>query len=114
MSEPETLSWRLADPDRRWAAVRLIQHAGLAPARGALDFAREGDGWVLEVGRPPIDRVEYQLELHGFDGSVQTGPDPGNPKRAAGVFGQPSVLELPEYRPPPWLEADPGEWTRTT
>jgi enterochelin esterase-like enzyme len=34
------------------------------------------------------------------------------------VFGQPSVLELPEYRRPQWLDtnlaASSGEWTRTT
>jgi enterochelin esterase family protein len=112
MPEVDTLTWRLADPDYRWAAVRLVQHAGLAPERRSLDYRRTDGEWLLEVPRPPIDRVEYQVELHGHDGSVQTGPDPGNPKRAAGVFGQPSVLELPEYRAPGWLAVEPGEWTR--
>ena len=107
------LHWHFADPDGRWAAVRLKQHAGLAPMRAALAFERSGDDWVLEVPRPPIDRIEYQLELHGYDGSVQTVPDPANPRQAPGVFGRPSVLELPGYRPPWWLDAEAGEWTRT-
>jgi enterochelin esterase-like enzyme len=104
------LRWSLPDPDRALAAVRLQQHAGLDPA--AVGFAREGDEWVLEAPRPPVDRIEYQLELHWADGRVETVPDPGNPLRAPGVFGQPSVLELPEYRAPQWLDAEPGEWTR--
>jgi enterochelin esterase-like enzyme len=104
------LRWRLADPHRTWVAVRLQQHAGLDPA--ALDFAHDGADWVLEVPRPPIDRIEYQLELHWADGRVETVPDPSNPVRAAGVFGYPSVLELPEYQPPWWLAVEPTEWSR--
>ena len=107
------LHWRLPDPDGRWAAVRLQQHAGLTRERAPLDFEREGADWVLEVARPAIDRLEYQFELHGFDGSVETVPDPANPKRAVGVFGRPSLLEFPEYQAPGWLEATPGEWDRT-
>jgi enterochelin esterase family protein len=100
------LHWRLPDPDRTLVAVRLQQHAGLD--REAVGFTWDGADWVLELPRPPIDRIEYQLELHHADGRVETGPDPGNPLRAAGVFGQPSVLELPEYQPPWWLDAGTG------
>ena len=31
--------------------------------------------------------------------------DPGNPQRAPGAFGEKSVLELPGYEPPAWLDA---------
>ena len=31
--------------------------------------------------------------------------DPGNPQRAPGAFGEKSVLLLPGYEPPAWLEA---------
>ncbi len=99
------LRWSLPDPDRALAAVRLQQHAGLD--RAAVGFARDGDEWVLEVPRPPIDRIEYQLELHWADGRVETVPDPGNPLPGGRGFRQPSVLELPEYRAPAWLDAEP-------
>jgi enterochelin esterase family protein len=49
--------------------------------------------------------MEYLL---GIDGSFV--PDPGNPLRAPGPFGDKSVIEWPEYEPPGWLEsiADAG------
>jgi enterochelin esterase family protein len=65
---------------------------------------RDG-AWRLEFPRPDVDRLEY---LIGIDGSFV--PDPGNPLRAAGPFGDKSVIEWPEYRPPAWLDsiADAG------
>jgi enterochelin esterase-like enzyme len=112
-SEP-MIRWRYPDPDAALAGVRLQQHAGLVRVRGdQLDFGRDGADWVLELPRPPIDRIEYFLELRHHDGRVETVNDPGTPLRAAGVFGEPSVLELPGYVAPWWLGADPGEWTRT-
>lgn len=49
--------------------------------------------------------MEYLL---GVDGSF--APDPLNPLRAPGPFGDKSVIEWPEYRPPAWLDsiADAG------
>jgi enterochelin esterase-like enzyme len=108
----EMLRWHLPDPEARWAAVRLQQHAGLSRQRAPLDFSRQDGDWVLEVARPPIDRLEYQFELYGPDGSVETVPDPANPKHAVGVFGEPSLIEFPEYRAPAWLDSPPGEWDR--
>jgi enterochelin esterase-like enzyme len=115
------LRWRLADPGRQWAGVRLQQRAGLDPA--ALDFVHVGDDWVLEVPRPPVDRIEYRFELRAPDGRVETVNDPANPLRAPGVFGDPSVLELPEYVAPWWLTSNAaavegaveggGGWSRT-
>jgi enterochelin esterase family protein len=65
---------------------------------------REG-AWRLTFARPEVDRLEYLL---GVDGSFV--PDPGNPLRAPGPFGDKSVVEWPEYRAPAWLAstADPG------
>ena len=99
------LHWRFADPHRLWAGVRLQQRAGLDPA--GLDFERDGDAWVLEAVRPPVDRIEYRFELRAADGRTETVNDPANPLRAAGVFGDPSVLELPEYVAPWWLSSAP-------
>ena len=49
--------------------------------------------------------MEYLL---GVDGAFV--PDPSNPLRAAGPFGDKSVIEWPEYEPPAWLDsiADAG------
>ena len=118
------LAWRLADPDRRWAGVRLQQRAGIDPR--AADFVRVGNDWVLEVPRPEVDRIEYRFELRAPDGRVEVINDPANPLRAPGVFGDPSVVELPGYVAPWWLDrvdsadGDGGaadgagsEWTRS-
>ena len=54
--------------------------------------------WRLEFPRPDADRMEYLL---GLDGDFR--PDPANPLRAPGPFGDKSVIEWPEYRAPEWL-----------
>jgi enterochelin esterase-like enzyme len=61
--------------------------------------------WRLRFPRPPLNRLEY---LVGVDGNWQ--PDPTNPLRAGGPFGDKSVIEWPEYEAPAWLEtiADEG------
>jgi enterochelin esterase family protein len=62
--------------------------------------------WRLRFARPEVDRLEYLL---GIDGAF--APDPQNPRRAAGPFGDKSVVEWPEYDAPAWLEsvADAGQ-----
>ena len=68
-------------------------------------FRWAAGAWRLEFPRPEADRLEY---LIGVDGGFK--PDPSNPLRAPGPFGDKSVIEWPEYEPPAWLEsiADPG------
>jgi enterochelin esterase-like enzyme len=56
--------------------------------------------WRLELPRPNADRMEY---LVGIDGAF--APDPTNPRHAPGPFGDKSVIEWPEYRPPAWLDS---------
>ena len=90
---------RLPDPEGTYSAVRLSSDvSGEA-------FRREGDGWVLELELPDIQRLEYKLEVSRPEGGNEWILDPGNPKRAPGAFGEKSVLELPGYAPPAWLEA---------
>jgi enterochelin esterase-like enzyme len=101
------LTFRVADPERRYAAVRLCSDLPLSDA--ARSFARAGDEWVLELDPPRITRLEYHVEVTDADGVSQTGPDPGNPLRAPGAFGEKSVLLLPGYEPPAWLEAETVE-----
>jgi enterochelin esterase-like enzyme len=66
-------------------------------------FRRSASGWELRLERPPVDRLEYLLELEQPDGRVERLPDPDNPLRAPGAFGEKSVIEYPEYEPPGWL-----------
>lgn len=86
----------LADPDRIRSSVRLWVDIDVDVAR---DFHRRDGGWELRVRRPPVDRLEYLLEV---DGVLVT--DPGNPRRVGGAFGDHSWLPLPGYLPPAWLE----------
>lgn len=75
-------------------------------------FVRRGARWHLELERPPVDRLEYLLELEHRDGRVERVVDPGNPLRAPGAFGDKSVLEFPGYEPPTWTtdeESQPGD-----
>jgi enterochelin esterase-like enzyme len=95
------LTFRVADPDGRYAAVRLRSDLHVEGA-----FRREGDEWVLTIDGAGLARLEYQLELEHADGTVETVCDPGNPNRAPGAFGEKSVLLTDGYAPPVWLEAD--------
>ena len=105
----DPLTFRFADPDGRYAAVRLCRDLHARPR----DFARDGDDWVLELDTP-LARLEYQLELEHADGTTETVLDPGNPQRAPGAFGEKSVLLTPGYEPPAWLEADAVEGASTS
>jgi enterochelin esterase-like enzyme len=97
---------RLADPDARYAAVRLCSDL---PTR---EFARRNGEWRLELPLPPVSRLEYALEVVHGDGATERLTDPHNPHRAPGAFGEKSVLLLPCYAPPRWL-ADEGVPGRT-
>ena len=110
MSE-RTVGFRLADPDHRLAGVRLVQDVRIPGDR--LGFHRRGDQWELVIDRPPVNRMEYLLELRHPDGGTETVLDPGNPRQVAGAFGPKSVLEFPGYAPPRWLSvpAGPGHVT---
>lgn len=93
----------LADPEHRHTEVVLGQE--VSRPRPGPPFQWQDGAWRLSFARPEVDRLEYLL---GIDGSFV--PDPGNPLRAAGPFGDKSVVEWPEYERPAWLEsiADSG------
>ena len=107
MAQPEpdpTIDFALPDRFGRLAAVRLWQEVGAA---GPLDFVRIGGKWRLRLAQPDVDRMEYLFEVADRNGHRATLPDPGNPLRAGGAFGDKSVLEFPGYQPPAWLDAEP-------
>jgi enterochelin esterase-like enzyme len=103
--DDDTVTFRMPDPDHQLRGVRLQQDVRL-PGE-LLGFERTGDGWALTVPRPDVDRMEYSFEVQFEGGGSEWICDPTNPKRVGGAFGDKSVLELPEYCPPKWLDADP-------
>ncbi|NHA68026.1 alpha/beta hydrolase-fold protein [Phycicoccus flavus] len=72
---------------------------------GPRAFERRDDGWVLDLPAPGLDRVEYRFAVRRGAG-VDVVLDPGNPLTVRTAFGDRSVLELPGYAPPWWLDAD--------
>jgi enterochelin esterase-like enzyme len=94
------------DSRRSLRAVRL--RTELLKRRPPSEFVRDREGtWRLSLPWPQaVDRLEYLLELEARDGSTELVPDPGNPLRAPSPFGDKSVLELPGYRPPAWVDDD--------
>ena len=97
-----TVRFHVEDPEHRLRGVRLYQEVRLPG--DVLGFRRDPRGWVLEVPRPPVDRMEYLLQITGPDGEERWSTDPANPLRVGGAFGDKSVVELPGYRAPRWLD----------
>jgi enterochelin esterase family protein len=109
-TSPDTLDFHLQDPEQRLRGVRLQQDIRL-PGE-LLDFVRVADAWELTVPRPDVDRMEYSFEVELEDGSREWILDPDNPLRVGGAFGDKSVLELPDYSAPKWLDAEPPQGSR--
>lgn len=106
------IRFRVPDPERRWAALRLYSEAHRP--RDAAPFTHRDGAWVLELPRPPVDRLEYALVARHRDGGEELLPDPTNPLRAPGPFGDKSELRLPGYAPPAWLDAPAPEGRRVS
>ncbi|MBA2463284.1 MAG: esterase [Actinobacteria bacterium] len=98
------LRFRYPDPRRRLAAVRLAHELR---DRLPHELTRRGRLWELVAPQPDVARLEYQFELIDRNGRSAWIVDPENPHRASGPWGEKSVLELPGYEPPAWLEAEP-------
>jgi enterochelin esterase family protein len=107
------ICFRLRDHDQRLSSVRLRSSA-LKSSEPAAHFTYLPDSrtWELRLPRPAVQRLEYRLELTHADGDSETVCDPDNPRRVGGGYGESSVLWLPEYREPDWLQLPPaaGEW----
>jgi enterochelin esterase-like enzyme len=86
--------------DSKLRGVALL-HELRRPRR--LEFGREAGVWCLSFPRPDADRLEYLLELTYRTGRRTVGPDPDNPFRAPGPFGEKSVIEFPGYHAPEWV-----------
>jgi len=101
-----TVTFQLADPGARLRGVRLYQEVRV-PGR-ALQFGWTDGRWTLLLTRPPVNRMEYLFQLRHANNHVETITDPANPRRAAGAFGDKSVIEFPQYQPPRWLDWAPA------
>lgn len=96
------------DSDDAWTPRRVWFH--LRDYGADTTFHREGDQWVARIPRPPVARMEYLVVLAGADGGEIMVPDPANPRRVRGVFGDHSLIEFPGYAPPWWIAvADAAE-----
>lgn len=98
-----SVTFEVADPDHAYRSVRLWQEVRVPGDR--LDFTRYGGRWVLRLQRPPVQRMEYLLELTSHDGGRALVTDPANPAQVDGAFGCHSVVEFPDYAAPAWLDA---------
>lgn len=104
--QPTRATFELTDRSGRLAGVRLVQEIGLD---GPLDFTGARGLWRLNVELPAVQRMEYLFEIRDHHGARTTIPDPANPLRAPGAFGEKSVLELDGYRAPAWLAMSAGD-----
>lgn len=94
---------------RRSVVFRVPAEPGLDKVRleldfppGGIDFELDGNIWALELPRPAVDRMEYQLS-YWRDGQASWSHDPTNPGSVSNPFGAKSEVVFPDYRPPAWL-----------
>jgi enterochelin esterase-like enzyme len=102
---PARVRFRVPDPDAALEEVRLYQEVRRPRVGPAFTRDPAAAEWVLEFPRPAVDRMEYQLALRYPGAGPVLLPDPANPLRADGPFGEKSVIEFPGYRRPAWLAA---------
>jgi enterochelin esterase-like enzyme len=100
------VTFRVPDPDAALQEVRLYQEVQRPRVGPAFTRAEGAATWELDFPRPAVDRMEYQLALRYPDAGPVLLPDPANPLRADGPFGEKSVIEFSGYQPPAWLAAD--------
>ena len=98
--------FRLADPERRYRAVGLLQD--LRRPRDWTELAWSEGAWAVAFPRLPVDRMEYQFKVVHADGGEEYLCDPANPLVAPGAFGDKSVVHFPGYTEPRWLTDDVG------
>ena len=71
---------------------------------GPREFRRDGAAWVLDLPRPPVQRIEYRFAVARGD-EVEVVLDPAQPVTVRTAFGDRSVMEMPGYAAPWWLSA---------
>ncbi len=100
------VKFRFRDDRAELEQVSLVQEVAWPRTGPRLERSlSDGGGAVFEAAfaRPPVDRFEYRFEIVRPGGHEETILDPCNERRAAGAFGERSVVEFPEYRQPCWV-----------
>lgn len=98
------VTFRLPDTDDALSLVELVQDVQRPRVGPHFEHDEPDKTWKLTFRRPNADRMEYLFHLLHHDGHEEWIPDPANPLRAPSPFGERSVIEWPEYRPPQWLD----------
>jgi enterochelin esterase-like enzyme len=96
------VTFRLHHPPPDLTAAWLFQEVAMPRGGWELEPGANGGPWQLRFPRPPVDRMEYLVELLYEDGRTELIRDPANPLHGPGPFGDKSVIEFPGYRPPAW------------
>jgi len=97
--------FRIPDEDEALSQVRLSQEIRRPRLGPEFLFDKTTKTWSLRFPRPDADRMEYMFVLTHKDGGEEWIPDPANPSRAGGAFGDKSVIEFPGYEAPAWVDA---------
>lgn len=103
--EGDDVVLRYADPGHAASHVGVWAHLHL----GDVAMRKVKGGWEVRLSDLPVDRLEYLLDVDG-----QLSPDPSNPRRVPGPFGDHSWVPLPSYREPAWLDLEPCGGERAT
>ena len=98
----DSIIFSLHDPDAAFAAVGLMQD--LRRPRDWTPLAKDGDVWSVAFPRLDVGRMEYQFKGVHRDGGDEIFCDPANDDRVPGAFGDKSVVLLPGYEAPAWLD----------
>lgn len=104
--ESDNVTFRYSDSSGSAAHVSVRQEVAYPRTGPSLSPGRDGV-WEGVLARPQVDRLEYRFEIVRTATEIETILDPANPLRAPGAFGERSVIEFPDYRPPEWLDSDP-------
>jgi len=99
--------FRLPDPDKGLAAVRLFQEIRRPRNGPEFDYNTSTRAWELRFPAPNADRFEYMIEVVHQDGGSEMVRDPNNDRVAPGPFGEKSVFEFPGYSAPVWTAKEP-------
>jgi enterochelin esterase-like enzyme len=103
----DAVLFRIVDEHEALSKVRLSQEIQRPRLGPEFIFDKTTKTWSLRFPRPNADRMEYMLVLTHKNGGEEWIPDPANPVRAGGPFGDKSVIEFPGYAPPSWIDAPP-------
>lgn len=99
----DEVTFRVPDPERGLAGVRLYQEFQRPRLGPAFEFDEGARSWLLRLSPPRAARFEYLFELEHDGGHRRLIPDPHNDHRAGGPFGDKSEVRLPGYEIPDWL-----------